>query len=115
MRTPLPAHRDTAERTGERDADVARCTACGAELGAEARFCAHCGTAVDAADHEALEFCEIGYWRGYVTACFYADGPTDPLAPAPPVKSRVFTSFRDSQPDEGGRALVAFEGLLERL
>jgi hypothetical protein len=96
------------------------CFNCGGELPEGARFCPSCGAPVGEVNAVAplrpvtsWELCEIGCWRGYLKAEFYArrigrDG--EEIA-----RSRMFRWWHDSLPPREGKVLAAYEELVARL
>jgi len=94
------------------------CSACGTELPEGASFCLHCGAALRGIEGTpaVLESCEIAFWRGYLSACFFAMPAVGPAPLEAPARSAYFMRLRATPPsEEEGSALKAFESLLERL
>lgn len=97
------------------------CFNCGSELPESARFCASCGAPVEGRAPPATalrpgtswELCEIGCWRGYLKADFYArrigqDGEEF-------ARSRMFRWRRNGPPPREGKILAAHEILAAKL
>jgi hypothetical protein len=95
------------------------CFNCGSALPEGARFCPSCGAPVEGAAATPLrsaaswEICEIGCWRGYLKAEFYArrlGENGEELARSP-----MFRWSRGDSLPHDGKALVAHEALVAKL
>jgi hypothetical protein len=95
------------------------CFNCGSELPEGARFCPTCGAPVEGAAANALrpriswELCEIGCWRGYLKADFYARRIGESGAEI--ARSDMFRRRRNDPPPREGNVLAAHEALVATL
>jgi zinc ribbon protein len=106
------------------------CANCGAEYPDDARFCPQCGASIRGVALESpgviaprpggrgpvWETCEIGWWRGYVKAEFYALALHPELGEYEVARSRAFWSRRSAPPaNKKGGAAKAHDALVARL
>jgi hypothetical protein len=113
-------------RLRELDVDRVRCGHCEYEAAQYDRFCAHCGALLSearaprslvvmpAAETSGWETCKIDCWHGYVKCDFYARGLM-PTGDGEVSRSPPFWWWHRDPPPQEGRALAAYQALVERL